>query len=131
LVVAAEVFAEMGYAAASTQQIADRASTAIGSIYQFFPNKLAIFHALEVEFLKQREDISQEFFGIDDVSRPLKLVISEYIDGFAHQLEHPVYRCIWLQFFQPHVSGLFAILQDSDERFDRQLIAESDFFRGR
>jgi AcrR family transcriptional regulator len=39
LTAAAEVFAEVGYAAATTQQIADRANTAVGSIYQFFPDK--------------------------------------------------------------------------------------------
>jgi hypothetical protein len=32
LTAAAEVFAEVGYAAATTQQIADRAKTAVGSI---------------------------------------------------------------------------------------------------
>jgi hypothetical protein len=43
LIAAAEVFAEAGFAAATIQQIADRSNTAVGSIYQFFPDKLAIF----------------------------------------------------------------------------------------
>ena len=34
LVAAAEVFAEAGFVAATIQQIADRANTAVGSIYQ-------------------------------------------------------------------------------------------------
>ncbi len=43
---AAEVFAETGYEAATTNAIAIRANTSIGSLYQFFPNKFAILNAL-------------------------------------------------------------------------------------
>ena len=43
---AAEVFWEVGYDAA-THAIAQRAETAVGTLYRFFPNKLAIFHELE------------------------------------------------------------------------------------
>ncbi|HVU12561.1 MAG TPA: TetR/AcrR family transcriptional regulator [Phototrophicaceae bacterium] len=43
---AAEVFAEIGYEAATTNAIAIRANTSIGSLYQFFPNKFAILNAL-------------------------------------------------------------------------------------
>ena len=43
---AAYVFAEEGFEAATMEGIAARAETSIGSIYQFFPNKLALFDAL-------------------------------------------------------------------------------------
>src|SRR5689334_114565 len=43
---AAFVFAEQGYEAATMEDIAARAETSIGSIYQFFPNKLSLFTAL-------------------------------------------------------------------------------------
>ena len=46
--VAAIVFDEVGFEAATTLAIADWADTAIGSLYQFFPDKLAIFNALEL-----------------------------------------------------------------------------------
>jgi AcrR family transcriptional regulator len=49
---AAEVFTEVGYEAATTHMIAARAKTAIGSLYQFFPDKLAIFHALEARHME-------------------------------------------------------------------------------
>ncbi|MEO7908606.1 MAG: TetR/AcrR family transcriptional regulator [Roseiflexaceae bacterium] len=43
---AEQIFAEIGYEEATTNQIAAYASTSIGSLYQFFPNKGAILHAV-------------------------------------------------------------------------------------
>jgi len=42
LLAAAQVFAEHGYAAGTTNRIADRAGVSIGSLYQYYPNKDAI-----------------------------------------------------------------------------------------
>ncbi|MGH9824396.1 MAG: TetR family transcriptional regulator, partial [Blastocatellia bacterium] len=39
---AASVIAEMGYEQATMSAIAERASSCIGSLYQFFPNKAAV-----------------------------------------------------------------------------------------
>ncbi|RIH87575.1 TetR/AcrR family transcriptional regulator [Calidithermus roseus] len=43
---AAQVFAELGFEAATTNTIAERADISIGSLYQYFPNKSALFQAL-------------------------------------------------------------------------------------
>jgi AcrR family transcriptional regulator len=43
---AESVFVELGYDGASTNAIAARAGTSIGSLYEFFPNKQAIAKAL-------------------------------------------------------------------------------------
>jgi AcrR family transcriptional regulator len=48
---AAEVFERRGYAAATTNRIAERAGVAIGSLYQYFPNKDAILVALTRQHL--------------------------------------------------------------------------------
>ena len=42
-----KVLAEEGYAAASTNRIAERAGTSVGSLYQYFPNKDAIVAAVQ------------------------------------------------------------------------------------
>ncbi|MCP2170139.1 TetR/AcrR family transcriptional regulator [Goodfellowiella coeruleoviolacea] len=46
LTAAAHVFAEHGYAAGTTNRIAERARISIGSLYQYYPNKDAILLAL-------------------------------------------------------------------------------------
>lgn len=46
LTAAAHIFAEYGYAAGTTNRIAERARISIGSLYQYYPNKDAILAEL-------------------------------------------------------------------------------------
>ncbi len=48
---AEQVFAEMGFGAATTNQIAQQAGTSIGSLYEFFPNKEALARALADRYI--------------------------------------------------------------------------------
>jgi AcrR family transcriptional regulator len=51
LAAASQVFAERGYDRATMTEIATRASTAIGSLYRFFPTKEALGEALLQRFI--------------------------------------------------------------------------------
>ncbi|MEU1752641.1 TetR/AcrR family transcriptional regulator [Micromonospora matsumotoense] len=51
LAAAAHIFTEYGYAAGTTNRIAERARVSIGSLYQYFPNKDAILAALLVRHI--------------------------------------------------------------------------------
>jgi AcrR family transcriptional regulator len=51
LTAAAHVFAELGYAAGTTNRIAERARISIGSLYQYFPNKDAILASLLIKHI--------------------------------------------------------------------------------
>ncbi|MFG2971254.1 TetR/AcrR family transcriptional regulator [Streptomyces sp. NPDC048288] len=51
LTAAAHVFAEYGYAAGTTNRIAEQARISIGSLYQYFPNKDAILAELMVRHI--------------------------------------------------------------------------------
>jgi len=115
LIAAAEVFAEAGFAAATIQQIADRASSAVGSIYQFFPDKLAIFRALFKEHLQQI-DIREAKFFTGDVDRPLSQRIDEYLDAYTSYFEQPIPRCIALQNYLQPIAGLSILMADLPDR---------------
>lgn len=118
LTAAAEVFAEVGYSAATTQQIADRAKTAVGSIYQFFPDKLAIFHALEAEHMEQVAIVNAKLLA-KDVRRPLVQTIGEMVDAHAEYFEHPIHKIVYLQYFLAPIPGLFILF---DDEFDRTIV---------
>jgi AcrR family transcriptional regulator len=49
---AAELFSGAGFAPASTNAIAGRAGVSIGSLYQYFPNKLALLEAVRERHVK-------------------------------------------------------------------------------
>jgi AcrR family transcriptional regulator len=51
LTAAAHVFADHGYAAGTTNRIAERARISIGSLYQYFPNKDAILAELLIRHI--------------------------------------------------------------------------------
>ena len=131
LIAAAEVFTEVGYSAATTQQIADRANTAIGSIYQFFPDKLAIFHALEEEHHQKVQMIFQSLVEAD-IHQPLANLIGELVDGYANLLVNPISRCVVFQHLQPHIPGLFVICDGNNETLEHQSRSRlADFYQRR
>lgn len=57
---ASEVFAEVGYESATTIQIAARANTSVGSLYQFFSNKEAILRALVERYVASASTMFSE-----------------------------------------------------------------------
>jgi transposase-like protein/AcrR family transcriptional regulator len=130
LIAAAEVFAEAGFAAATIQQIADRASTAVGSIYQFFPDKLAIFNALFAEHLRLTETIEANFFA-QDINFPLDRGISEYIDAYAIYYEQPIPRCIVVQYYLEPIDGMDVMMADLPNLQSISFKRHANFYRQR
>nr|WP_168723502.1 TetR/AcrR family transcriptional regulator [Streptomyces sp. SAT1]ANO42100.1 TetR family transcriptional regulator [Streptomyces sp. SAT1] len=63
---AARVFAEYGYAAGTTNRIAERAGVSIGSLYQYYPNKDAIL----VELLTRHLDAGMAAAPLDREGLP-------------------------------------------------------------
>jgi AcrR family transcriptional regulator len=71
---AAQVFERHGYAAGTTNRIAERAGVSIGTLYQYFPNKDAILVALVHQHLAESTAVLQPHLqrlnsgaGFDDV----------------------------------------------------------------
>ncbi len=116
---AAEVFASVGYEAATTHEIATRAGTAIGSLYQFFPDKLAIFHALEERHMAQVTAIHSKLMTPQMAQQPLEDMVQQIVETFAVYFEHPGPKVVYIQYFvAPEMFKYF------DDSFTQGLIKE-------
>lgn len=96
---AAAVFDELGYEAATTHLIAARAGTAIGSLYQFFPDKAAIFNAMELRHIERVKIMWAQANTSDIVQLPLRQMIQVLTASVAQLFEQPVSRVVFVQFF--------------------------------
>jgi len=96
---AAAVFDEVGYEAATTHLIAARAGTAIGSLYQFFPDKAAIFKAMELRHAERVKAMWAELDIPALVQLPLRQMIHALVIAVTELFEQPVSRVVFVQFF--------------------------------
>ena len=79
---AATLFAESGFDGVTTEAIAAAAGTSIGSLYQFFPGKKAIFVTL-AERLMERENALFEEVVAEAQGRPWDELVEAVVDAFA------------------------------------------------
>jgi AcrR family transcriptional regulator len=77
---AAEVFAEHGYKAAGTNEIARRAGASPGTFYQFFQNKEAIAEALMARYVARLRAAHGEAFDPAVAELPLPEMLDRVID---------------------------------------------------
>lgn len=122
LAAAAAVFLEMGYEAATTQAIATRANTAVGTIYRFFPDKLAIFHALEKRHLDNLAVIQARMMTPQFMQQPLKQVVQQIVRTYADYFLDPAPCVVYIQYFvRPEI---FAYFDDSFDQWQIQTMSE-------
>jgi AcrR family transcriptional regulator len=87
---AAQVFERHGYAAGTTNRIAERAGVSIGTLYQYFPDKDAILLALTERHLQEGTDVLRPLFT-ELVERPppvgeaLERLLNGLIELHRHQ----------------------------------------------
>jgi AcrR family transcriptional regulator len=94
---ASHVFAEVGFEAATMEGIAERAETSIGSIYQFFPNKMALFNALARDYHDKLRTFFDTLLGGPLLERPWTEILDAGIDAFALFHENEVgFRAVWV-----------------------------------
>lgn len=105
-----QLFSDVGFDAATMDGIAERAGTSIGSVYQFFPNKAAIFEALCARFFARAEELflelveqgpeapgAQEGAHTSSSDRaPWEPLVERVIDAFwRFHLDEPGIRAVW------------------------------------
>jgi AcrR family transcriptional regulator len=114
---AAAVFDRVGYEAATTHLIAIEAGTAIGSLYQFFPDKAAIFHAMELRHWERVRAMWAQTDVATIAQLPLRQMIHLLVAGVSDLFEQPVSRVVFIQFFVAR-----QIFQSIDERMTQEAI---------
>ena len=86
---AEQVFAEVGFAAATTNQIALQAGTSIGSLYEFFPNKEALARSLADRYVARIAPVYENLLVDEPTLLGSELVIG-IIESFDRYFrEHP------------------------------------------
>jgi AcrR family transcriptional regulator len=116
---AAASFARDGFAATTMERIAADAGTSIGSVYQFFPNKRAVFKAVALECIRLSEQAFSRQLTADAVTRPWHEVVDATVDVFvALAGGNPVFRAVWrnLQLHEDYAAEDEAQLRDFVER---------------
>ncbi|CAA9577555.1 Transcriptional regulator, AcrR family [uncultured Synechococcales cyanobacterium] len=114
---AAEVFAEAGYDAATTHLIAKRAGTAVGSFYQFFPDKRAVFRALEERHHRQVQEFQARLLVPEIVQLPLKQMVQRIVKMSIRFFDDPAPRVMFMLYYTtPQLFERF------DEGFIRQMV---------
>ncbi len=114
---AAAVFDEVGYEKATTHLIAAKAGTAIGSIYQFFPDKAAVFNAMELRHIERVKSLWSQANTPEIVQLPLRPMIQAITAAVAQLFEQPVSRVVFIQFFISR-----QIFQSIDESMTQEAI---------
>ncbi|HEV8365719.1 MAG TPA: TetR/AcrR family transcriptional regulator [Gemmatimonadaceae bacterium] len=93
------VIAEVGVEAASTNAIAERAGSSVGSLYHFFPSKEAIVEALARRFAERKREINARAIPVARAHMPLEEVFERVVESHARFLAEtpafiPVYDAV-------------------------------------
>jgi AcrR family transcriptional regulator len=87
---AEQIFVERGYKAATTNEIAARAQTSIGTLYRFFPNKEAIVQHLTERYVQELHAVHERMFQPEMATIPLAEMIDHLIDPIVElKSAHP------------------------------------------
>jgi AcrR family transcriptional regulator len=121
------VFAAVGFEAATTNDIARRAETSIGSLYQFFPNKEAILQALANRYLDELRAVHDQLFDEAAVALPLPQLYDRIIEMLANFHERrPGFRPLFFcSTYSPRLAGAAAqlhqeVVQRVEKLMDRR-----------
>jgi AcrR family transcriptional regulator len=121
---ARQVFASFGYAAGTTNRIAEKAGMSVGSLYQYFPNKDAILvelvrahvqdgtEQISAAVARHRSDTGAETHDADDLGELVRAVIGAMVA--VHAQDRRLHRVLFEE--SPRPPSLLAELAALEDR---------------
>jgi AcrR family transcriptional regulator len=99
----ARVLGDQGWAGFTTNKVAEVAGVSIGSLYQYFPDKLSLIEAVRSHHF---EDVLRVIRKAMDRDRPVRQFAEALVDGMidAH-LEHPALHRVMLDEVPGHADA--------------------------
>ncbi|MEQ8486994.1 MAG: TetR/AcrR family transcriptional regulator [Pseudomonadales bacterium] len=122
---AAQLFAEHGYAATTTNRVAERAGVSIGSLYQYVSDKDALLLALAERHLQEAADALSDTFRAlhrdrPDVAETVRRLVATLAD--LHRHDPAMHRLLFDQ--TPRTPALAARLRQAQRDLGRAVAAE-------
>jgi AcrR family transcriptional regulator len=103
---AAAVIAEVGVEAATTNAIAERAGSSVGSLYHFFPNKDAIVRALAARYEAEMRRVNQGAMPVEAARLPIPVMVEGIVGPLASFIErNPAYMPVYHAVSDPRNPG--------------------------
>lgn len=117
---AATELARIGLDAATMEGIAARAGTSVGSIYQFYANKQAVFDALVMRYLDASRDLFERLVREQAAEPSWEKMLDRAVDAFAAlDREGPLFRVIWANWH--HASAMAEVAFALNRQFAQQV----------
>jgi AcrR family transcriptional regulator len=94
---ASKLFSEKGFEATTTNDIAERAGMAVGSLYQYFENKEAIAEALAARYVDALREATDRFIKVDVAGMTTDNAVSALLDPLIEfHVKNPAFSPLWL-----------------------------------
>ncbi len=122
---AAQLFGQLGYAATTTNKVAERAGVSIGSLYQYFPDKDALLLALAERHLSEAAAALAEVFVTLQQDRPdLECTLNRLIEAVMalHRRDPAMHRLLFDQ--TPRTPEMAARLRSLESQLGNAVAGE-------
>ena len=117
---AARLFAERGFEKSTIEDIAALAETSVGSVYQFFPNKLALFRGVSERCFDRVRTLQAELVTRLEKQATARELVDGAIDGIEALVNSdPAFRAVWAN------SQLYPEIEADDRALEDELAASS------
>jgi AcrR family transcriptional regulator len=117
---AATAFADFGFEATTMEGIAARANTSIGSLYQFFPNKHALFREVARECLAKSRRVMQDMLTGAPLDPGWQPLLERVIDAYRELQRDVFMQAIWRNI------ALYGEWAEDDEAMFNEFVGVTD-----